>query len=133
MTFFFDNNISPPLVIFLGSLGENVYHMQELPDFSPPYDMADEEWIPRIAGRGWIIITRDIAIDRRTHERRAVAQSHATILFLAPFFGNMRSIEQAAWLLSRWESIRDQALKFNPGSKVIVQQNGRLDRYTLRR
>ncbi|HVN34332.1 MAG TPA: hypothetical protein VMU96_03635 [Casimicrobiaceae bacterium] len=34
-------------------------------------DAADEDWIPAVAAKGWVIVTRDFAIKRRPTERAA--------------------------------------------------------------
>jgi hypothetical protein len=48
--------------------------------FAP--DAEDEAWIPAIARRGWIIVTRDFAIKRRPTEREAWSTANATVIMM---------------------------------------------------
>src|SRR5262245_42389385 len=45
-------------------------------------DAVDEAWIPAIASRGWVIVTRDFAIKRRPNEREAWSTATATVIML---------------------------------------------------
>jgi hypothetical protein len=45
-------------------------------------DARDEAWIPAIASRGWVIITRDFAIQRRPNERTAWLMAKATVVMI---------------------------------------------------
>lgn len=45
-------------------------------------DAEDVEWIPAIAARGWVIVTRDFAIQRRAAERDAWTRAEATVVML---------------------------------------------------
>jgi predicted nuclease of predicted toxin-antitoxin system len=45
-------------------------------------DADDVVWIPTIAARGWVIVTRDFAIQRRPAERDAWTQAKATVVML---------------------------------------------------
>ena len=47
-----------------------------------PADAEDEAWIPAIAARGWVIVTRDFAIQRRPAERHAWTAAQATVVML---------------------------------------------------
>jgi hypothetical protein len=39
-------------------------------------------WIPTIARRGWVIVTRDFAIKRRPNEREAWTTANATVVMV---------------------------------------------------
>jgi predicted nuclease of predicted toxin-antitoxin system len=54
----------------------------------------DEEWIPEVAGRGWVILTKDKNIRRRGGEREAVITAQAKIITLTS--GNMSSATMSA-------------------------------------
>jgi hypothetical protein len=43
-------------------------------------DTADRVWIPEVSRRGWVIITRDKAINRRPGEKQAVLDHGARLL-----------------------------------------------------
>lgn len=45
-------------------------------------DAEDVVWIPAIASRGWVIVTRDFAIQRRPAERDAWTKARATVVML---------------------------------------------------
>jgi hypothetical protein len=78
--------------------------------FAP--DAADEAWIPAIASRGWIIVTRDFAIQRRRTEREAWTAASATVVML-----------------------RGEKLSAADMSKMLLaaHANGRLDNYIAKR
>jgi hypothetical protein len=48
--------------------------------FAP--DARDDMWIPTIARRGWVIVTRDFAIKRRPNEREAWTTADATVVMV---------------------------------------------------
>lgn len=43
----------------------------------------DETWIPDVARRGWVALTRDLQIRRRPNERDAVSESGLRLIVLA--------------------------------------------------
>ena len=59
-------------------------------------DADDEAWIPVIASRSWVIITRDFAIKRRPNEREAWTTANATVIMLR---GEKLSAEDMSKLL----------------------------------
>ena len=124
MTFFFDNNLSPHLAAFLANLGYEVKHLREL--YPPPFNVKDIEWIPEIAAKGWITLTQDIAITRNAEEKKALNESGATVLFIERFYGNRTALQQAAWLLSHWKEIMEQAELLAKGSLRKIKENGTL-------
>jgi hypothetical protein len=78
--------------------------------FAP--DAEDEAWIPAIASRGWVIVTRDFAIRRRPNERDAWAAAGATVVMVR---GDRLSAEDMARLL------------------LAAHGHGRLDNYIAKR
>lgn len=46
-------------------------------------DVDDEDWIPVTSEAGWLMLTRDSAIQRRTAEHRAVRDHNARMVALA--------------------------------------------------
>lgn len=78
--------------------------------FAP--DARDEAWIPTIASRGWIIVTRDFAIKRRPNEREAWSTANATVIMVR---GEKLSAEDMSKLL------------------LTAHMNGRLDNYIAKR
>ncbi|AFY67934.1 hypothetical protein [Geitlerinema sp. PCC 7407] len=47
-----------------------------------PQGARDEEWLPEVGKRGWIVLTKDSRIARRTSERLAVASSNIRMFVL---------------------------------------------------
>ena len=45
-------------------------------------DTADEDWLPEVARRGWVVLTKDRRIAHRTLERMAVARAGARLFVL---------------------------------------------------
>lgn len=62
-------------------------------------DAADEQWIPDVTERGWIILTKDKNIRRRAGEREAVVTAQAKIITLTS--GNMKGTDMASLLVAR--------------------------------
>jgi hypothetical protein len=103
-TFFFDNNLSPVLVQALQVLGEDVQHLR---DTFPP-DTPDAVWIPDVARRGWILVTRDKRIRKRPLEVHALA--HAKLS--AFIFMQKRDPDRWGWVelvVRRWTEMKDRA------------------------
>jgi uncharacterized protein with PIN domain len=103
MTFFFDNNLSHKIVKGLREFGEDVVHLAD--EF--PRDTTDEEWLPIVGERGWILITRDKKIRRRPAEIDAYRRNG-----IGGFVLTGKSLE--GWkiirqLVNRWEKIKELA------------------------
>lgn len=64
--------------------------------FAP--DAEDADWIPTIASRGWVIVTRDFAIQRRPNEREAWTVANATVVMVR---GERLSAEPASPRVTR--------------------------------
>ena len=72
MTFFFDNTFSKKLCAAIGAMMDGnldveVAHLQQYYDADTP----DVDWIPGIAGKGWIALTNDHRIRTRLAEVEA--------------------------------------------------------------
>ncbi|HEX4421908.1 MAG TPA: hypothetical protein VH165_28545 [Kofleriaceae bacterium] len=59
-------------------------------------DAEDEAWIPEVAARGWIIVTRDAAIQRRPGERSAWISGGAVVIMVR---GDRLNAEEMARML----------------------------------
>ncbi|MEO0348797.1 MAG: hypothetical protein AAF282_01965 [Cyanobacteria bacterium P01_A01_bin.15] len=46
-------------------------------------DAKDEDWLPEVGKRGWIVLTKDSRIAKRTSERLAVANANIRMFVLA--------------------------------------------------
>jgi predicted nuclease of predicted toxin-antitoxin system len=88
--FFVDRCVGKGVVLALRSAGAQV----EAHDDHYAQDEPDEKWITDVAGRGWVILTKDKNIRRRAGEREALVTASARIITLTS--GNMRGTEMAA-------------------------------------
>lgn len=65
--------------------------------------VPDEVWIPEVAARDWVILTKDKNIRRARVEIQALRHANARYVCLSA--ANMRGDEQAACLLQHWKTI----------------------------
>ena len=65
--------------------------------------VLDVVWIPEVAGRGWVILTKDKYIRRSPVEVAALRRANACYVCLSS--KNMRGDEQAACLLEHWKTV----------------------------
>jgi predicted nuclease of predicted toxin-antitoxin system len=89
-TFYVDRCVGKAVVQALRGAGARV----EAHDDHFAQDAADEEWIPDVTARGWVILTKDKNIRRRAGEREALVAAHPRIITLTS--GNMRGADMAA-------------------------------------
>jgi hypothetical protein len=71
-----------PDVTYPGDPGGTV-HRRLRPPCPIPLGSKDPEWIPFVASRGWVIVTRDAAIQRRPAEVAAVRENDARMVVIA--------------------------------------------------
>lgn len=115
---------------------------QERPDFTYPGDpgarvkkrerpscpvsspaVKDPVWIPIVAARGWLIVTRDRAIQGRRAEINAVRNHSAKMVNLASEDANS-TWAQVEVFMTRWRNI--EALFDQPGPFIYVASRSRL-------
>lgn len=89
-TFYVDRCLGKVVVTALRAAGATV----EAHDDHFAQDAPDERWIPDVAERGWVILTKDKNIRRRAGERETVVTAQARIITLTS--GNMRGPVMAA-------------------------------------
>jgi predicted nuclease of predicted toxin-antitoxin system len=82
-TFYVDRCVGKRVVRDLRAAGARV----EAHDDHFAQNEPDESWIPDVAARGWVILTKDKNIRRRAGEREAVVTASARIITLTS--GNM--------------------------------------------
>lgn len=85
-------------------------------------DALDEVWIPDVAGRGWVILTKDKNIRRRHGEREAALLAEARIFTLSS--GNLRGADMAARFVQHLDAITQTALALEPPFLVVVSADG---------
>ena len=55
----------------------------EIHDDHFPQNAEDENWLPDVGERGWVVLTKDKSIAKRTSERLAVASANIRMFVLA--------------------------------------------------
>lgn len=100
-TFFLDNCLSPQLVEGLKVFGENVEHLRN--GFPP--NTPDTVWIPEVARRGWVLVTRDKHIRSKSLEIEALVRTGL------PTFIFMQKHDPDMWgwvelVVKRWAEIK---------------------------
>lgn len=90
LTYFVDHDLGTKILPDrLRSLGATVEILSD--HFNP--NTRDVDWIPRIATRGWVILTHDRAITHNRLEREAVLSAGARYVCIAG--ANLRGVEIA--------------------------------------
>lgn len=90
MNFILDNNLPPKLAHGLrefASPDHNVFHLKDL----FPQNAKDVDWITGLDSRyRWAIITGDLNIGRKPHERMAFEQGGHAVMFLGKSWLNLQ-------------------------------------------
>lgn len=125
MKFFFDNTLSPKIARAMNELvgidGDVVTHLKE----KFPANIKDTEWISRLGDEGnWIVLTNDIHIYSRPHEKAAWEETDLIVLFLAPAWSNENLRSMASRLLKRWDNIKAAVKNANRGTALMVPIRG---------
>lgn len=97
----------------------------------PPVDqllrcgMADVEWIPVVAARGWVVITIDHHLRTRPNEARIADQCGLKCVNLRGA-GNLDRSAQLARLMDHWDAV-DQFVQDHPNGPwwLSLTKNGR--------
>ena len=85
-------------------------------------DVEDTTWIPRVAARGWVILTKDKNIRRRHGEREATLLAQARMFTLSS--GGMRGAVMADLFVRNLDAMETLALAMEPPFLAIVTQDG---------
>jgi predicted nuclease of predicted toxin-antitoxin system len=83
----------------------------------------DESWLPAVAQRGWVILTKDKNIRRRAGEREALVTAQARIITLTS--GNMSGATMAALFVQHLADI-EQLANSQPAPFVAILGPGGL-------
>ena len=78
--------------------------------------VPDHVWIPEVATRDWVILTKDKNIRRSPIEIQALRLAKARFVCLSAT--NMRGDEQAACLLQHWKTI-DSVVAHKPVPLIV--------------
>jgi hypothetical protein len=79
--------------------------------------VPDHVWIPEVAARGWVVLTKDKNIRRSPVEIEAIRLAKARYVCLSA--ANMRGDEQAACLLHHWKTI-DSVVANKPVPLIVT-------------
>lgn len=105
------------------AMGEPVEHLQDR--FSA--GTLDEEWMPKIAGVGLIVVTTDRRIYDRDAQRK-IARDCGLVFFVLPTgFEQQKSMRQLELLAKYWPGILAQAARVNAGDFWLIQQNAKME------
>jgi hypothetical protein len=85
----------------------------------------DHVWIPRVASEGWVIITRDSAIQGHSREVSAVAEHGARMVALAGKDARTK-FDQLEVVMSNWRRIERCAAEPGPFIYVATRTTFRL-------
>jgi hypothetical protein len=113
--YFVDRSLECRVVVHaLQDAGANLrLHSEHFDD-----DEDDQVWLPEVARRGWIILTKDKRIRRRPIEKQALVASGARAFVLSS--GNMRGREMADLLVAKLRKIERVVLKTNAPFVAVV-------------
>jgi len=94
-----DNNLPPRLARSLDALFEPQHHIVALRNQFAE-NAADVEWITALSQQGgWAVLTRDLHLRTRPHERAALDRSRIVFFFLAGGWQKLGIEETAARLI----------------------------------
>lgn len=79
--------------------------------------IQDSDWIPEVAGRGWVILTKDKNIRRLQVEVQALQQAKARYVCLSS--ANMTGDAQVDCLLHHWKTI-DSVVGSKPAPLIVT-------------
>ena len=88
-------------------------------------DTADEDWLPEVARRGWVVLTKDRRIAYRTLERMAVARAGARLFVLVN--QNMSAASMSAALVAALPRMGRFVGSEDPPFIAKVFQDGRVE------
>lgn len=81
----------------------------------------DEDWIPVVAAREWVVVLRDKKIRNRPAERQALALHPLRVLVLTSA-GNLGVWDQLRVLLRYWDRIEDILLQPPPWLNAVTKR-----------
>ena len=99
MKLLLDHNLPPRLARCLQALFDKEHEIVALGE-KFPVDVADLDWIKALDREGgWAVLTRDLRIRTRPHERAALDRSRIVYFFLAGSWRKFKVEETAARLI----------------------------------
>ena len=104
----------------MAAMGKDIEHLQER--FAP--EITDEEWMPRIAGQGLVVLSTDRRIYDRDSQRKIAREHGLSFILLAPSFEQQAAIRQLELRAHYWPEIEKRAAGIRPGEFWLMQLNG---------
>lgn len=121
MLYFFDNCISHRYVECLKALGVDAEALRDT--FSP--DVGDEELFRGLKGRDIVYVSCDRMQTSRQHEARELKRIGCSAIYFGRFWNKRTFWKQAAWIVSRWETIDGFVNGAERGTIAEIKENGR--------
>lgn len=100
-------------VTYPGDPGAEIHRRQRPPCPITGPDVLDPDWIPEVARRGWLIITRDSAIITNRNEIAAVREHRAKMVALNQEDARTKW-GQLEVLMTRWRDIENLVTEPGP-------------------
>jgi predicted nuclease of predicted toxin-antitoxin system len=117
-TFYVDRCLGKTVARELKAAGASV----EVHDDHFAQSAPDDDWIPQVTARGWVILTKDKNIRRAAGERETVLTSNARIFTLSS--GNMRGADMAALFVGRLAEMERLAASHPPPFVAVLSPVG---------
>lgn len=116
-TFIFDNDISFRVAHALNLLVGDGHTCTALRDEFEK-NIPDEEWIPIVSERGWVIISKDFRQQQNRVQHQGIRTSDARALYIRCGRTPYPLYADAARIIGAWPKILNWALNSEPGSIV---------------
>lgn len=99
MKLLLDNNLAPRIAHCLQALFDREHQIVALRDWFP-HDVPDVEWIKKVDQEGgWAVLTKDLHIRTRPHERQALDRARIVFFFIGGSWRKMTVEETASRLI----------------------------------
>jgi predicted nuclease of predicted toxin-antitoxin system len=92
-----------------------------------PKEAQDIEWMPEVGRRGWIVLTKDARIGKRTLEKIAV--THAGIRMFVLASQNLSGADMAEAFQKAMEAMQKFAIENPAPFMAKVYRNGRVEEW----
>jgi predicted nuclease of predicted toxin-antitoxin system len=87
-----------------------------------PQNATDETWLREVGRRGWIVLTKDTWIRRRSNERIALLRAGVRAFVLVA--GNLSGPEMAAVIVKALPAMQRLVVRHNPPLIAKVTRSG---------
>ncbi len=117
---YLDENLDNCQPIIDALMANSIQHRRHRDHFTR--GTADEVWLPFVAERGWIVLTKDKRNRYNEIERDAVRRHRVREFYFGS--GNFSGAEMAQALLAAVSEMRDLARSFNPPFVGSIARSG---------